>query len=695
MLNTESLQKQAEREYGEAPFTPYSEIAAVLPPGSLVGPSNSNFQSNPFEYRGQHNWSHILTHRGLNPQMQSAVEEIRPDAALKVKTKAVEAAVYSWDFEVDLRNNDYERNGVNGGARLFEPVIDATTAEELISRYDTDPDIRQVVRGLSMALNRALHLRMDVVMRVNTLAGLSVDEASSMTDEELHERFVRLQAGLSDIFRREGVNFDAPELDGDGLIRVIEPVGDSLNLTWEEYVDSVAGMGANSIRFSAEWATMVDFDEESRTQCFKPGAVERVREQLRYARNRGLEPVICLQHFTQPLWLKDGWRNPETQDLFVEFSMGLLEGLEDDRPELLFSFNELTSVVPMAEIEGLTHPYHRSDKTLTGLYHEVKKYTGFDYKPGRRVYEEFEGMVDTHIRLYEEVDKARKDGRFSPTMQLGFTHITPSLEAWDRSPLYIFNKQVVVPASESFNDYPLQYFLKRCGEKGRWLTDILGHQTYCQYFVGATRQNVGANAFYIDNVPERFDPMMNNWGRRDLAGFETMMHVQGLFLEAAAKYGLNGFPEIMISETGMPTVANPIDMHVKLAEACAYAAELGVMKFRGILPWTPYDNLEWFSHYNQADFGYLDTRGRIKPMAHTGKRELDLSDFKLHRKVDAYLKRLRAYFASANGLDKEIAQAKLEHAEAFVAEHGKDYPRQTGLRATLMRYLSKSIPSWR
>ena len=48
-------------------------------------------------------------------------------------------------------------------------------------------------------------------------------------------------------------------------------------------------------------------------------------------RERGIEPMVTLHHFTDPLWLTEmgGWENPLVEDYFARFTDAVVEALGD------------------------------------------------------------------------------------------------------------------------------------------------------------------------------------------------------------------------------------------------------------------------------------------------------------------------------------------------------------------------------
>jgi beta-glucosidase len=70
--------------------------------------------------------------------------------------------------------------------------------------------------------------------------------------------------------------------------------------------DLMAEMGHNTHRLSVEWSRI-----EPEEDTFDPAAIARYREMLTGLRERGIEPIVALFHFTTPLWLarNGGWKS--------------------------------------------------------------------------------------------------------------------------------------------------------------------------------------------------------------------------------------------------------------------------------------------------------------------------------------------------------------------------------------------------
>ncbi|HQV28738.1 MAG TPA: glycoside hydrolase family 1 protein [Thermoflexales bacterium] len=68
--------------------------------------------------------------------------------------------------------------------------------------------------------------------------------------------------------------------------------------------DRMVDMGLNAHRLSIEWSRI-----EPRDGVFDEAAIERYRAILLGLRRRGIEPMVTLHHFSNPIWLEDrgGW----------------------------------------------------------------------------------------------------------------------------------------------------------------------------------------------------------------------------------------------------------------------------------------------------------------------------------------------------------------------------------------------------
>jgi len=69
---------------------------------------------------------------------------------------------------------------------------------------------------------------------------------------------------------------------------------------WREDILLMHSLGVESYRFSIEWARVEpregDFDEE---------AIDHIKEELMLLQALGIKPLVCLHHFTNPMWFEE------------------------------------------------------------------------------------------------------------------------------------------------------------------------------------------------------------------------------------------------------------------------------------------------------------------------------------------------------------------------------------------------------
>jgi beta-glucosidase/6-phospho-beta-glucosidase/beta-galactosidase len=97
----------------------------------------------------------------------------------------------------------------------------------------------------------------------------------------------------------------------------VEPSGLAVDF-WnrsEEHLDRAAAMGCDAIRLGVEWARV-----EPRPGQIDDGALDRYAEILSACRERGMEPLVTLHHFTHPAWLgEDFWLSGESPDRYASW----------------------------------------------------------------------------------------------------------------------------------------------------------------------------------------------------------------------------------------------------------------------------------------------------------------------------------------------------------------------------------------
>jgi len=85
---------------------------------------------------------------------------------------------------------------------------------------------------------------------------------------------------------------------------------------FEEDFDLAKSLSHNAHRFSIEWSRI-----EPEEGKFNRKEIEHYRQVLLALKERGLEPFVCLYHWTLPIWFsqKGGWLNPKAPYYFDRF----------------------------------------------------------------------------------------------------------------------------------------------------------------------------------------------------------------------------------------------------------------------------------------------------------------------------------------------------------------------------------------
>ena len=91
---------------------------------------------------------------------------------------------------------------------------------------------------------------------------------------------------------------------------------DWINGRWKEDLTNAAQDGQNSHRFSIEWSRV-----QPTPDTWDENAVGFYREMIKGMRSLGLEPMVTLHHFTDPLWMYEngGWENDAAPRYFAKF----------------------------------------------------------------------------------------------------------------------------------------------------------------------------------------------------------------------------------------------------------------------------------------------------------------------------------------------------------------------------------------
>ena len=323
---------------------------------------------------------------------------------------------------------------------------------------------------------------------------------------------------------------------------------------WAEDLDLAAAMHLNAYRFSVEWARVEP--EEGR---FDPAALDHYEAVVDGCIERGLAPVVTVNHFTSPHWFaaKGGMLADDAADRFARYCGAVMERF-GDRIAVALTLNEpnlprlLAWVLPDAVLD-LTRATLRAASEAAG----VPRYRASNVVQP----EDYDAIEDGLTRAHVAGRAAIKAHR--PDLPVGF-----SIAMID---------DVAAPGGEGLRDR------KRQEVYGRWLELARGDD-----FVGV--QNYERVVYGPDGpLPAPEGTVLNEMGSP----------VEPASLEGAVRYAheATGRP-VLVTEHGVGTE----DDAVRLAflepslDGLAHAAADGVPVL-GYFHWTHLDNFEWIGGY--------------------------------------------------------------------------------------------------
>jgi beta-glucosidase len=155
----------------------------------------------------------------------------------------------------------------------------------------------------------------------------------------------------------------------------VEPSGDAVDHyhRWREDLDLLAGAGLTAYRFSLEWSRIEPAEGE-----FSRAALDHYLRMVDGCRDRGLAPVVTLNHFTTPRWFHhDGsWLGPKAGDRFARFAEAALPLVRDadyvltlNEPNLAACLPVLAAMAARGEpVAGLPRPDQRLSDALLAAH---------------------------------------------------------------------------------------------------------------------------------------------------------------------------------------------------------------------------------------------------------------------------------------------------------------------------------------
>jgi beta-glucosidase len=378
--------------------------------------------------------------------------------------------------------------------------------------------------------------------------------------------------------------------------------------------DRAAELGLNSLRISVEWSRI-----EPEPGVFDPSALARYGEMIGLLRERGLEPMVTLHHFTDPLWLAalGGWENPAVETFFVRFVTRVVETL-GDQVTLWCTINEPNVYAIEGFLDGYFPPGVKSLRRTIGVLRRMLLAHGRAYRTIHRLQNNARVGLAHHYRLFVPANPESVVDRRAAALldQAGNRSVLEAVTQGRLTALIGVGQQVtyLIDASDFIGlNYYTPVRVAFAPTRPRWLF---------------TRQFLDSSAESSDDTP-----LGEPYSEIDPPG---MYH-------ALKQVGAYGKP-IYITENGLPDADDdqrPRFIATYLSEAWR-AIQEGV-DLRGYYHWTLVDNFEWVAGWSMR-FGLY---------------ELDVQSGRRTPRTSAEIYRR---IAESNGVPKAVLDRVAPHA---------------------------------
>lgn len=95
---------------------------------------------------------------------------------------------------------------------------------------------------------------------------------------------------------------------------------------FKEDIDLMAELGLQIYRFGIEWSRI-----EPQRGVYSKEAIAHYREEIEYMRSKGIQPLLTLHHFTNPLWFEDmgAFEHEDSPKIFLSFVKKAVESFGD------------------------------------------------------------------------------------------------------------------------------------------------------------------------------------------------------------------------------------------------------------------------------------------------------------------------------------------------------------------------------
>jgi beta-glucosidase len=379
----------------------------------------------------------------------------------------------------------------------------------------------------------------------------------------------------------EGLNIHNDWWEWEKAAGLKDPSGEACRSyeLFKEDFDLAASLNHNSHRLSIEWSRIEPQEGE-----FSSQELGHYREVILSLRERQLEPIVTLHHFTNPAWFAHagGWVNKKSTFYFLRYVKQVLGALSD-QVRYWVTINEPLVYIYYSYILGTWPPQQKS-------IFKAKLVT--------------DHLVDAHIKAYRFIHRVYKERNLSRPM----VSIAKNVQAFETCRNTRRNNFAVYLRDRLYN---LELIKKLTYHRS---LDYLGINYY-------SRNLVDARSWRLTHLLN--DACQDNCSTLKKNSLGWDVYPQGLY-SLLLEFRRFRLP-VFILENGICTDDDGlrwefIQGHLK---SLAMAMEKGV-RCLGYIYWSLIDNYEW-------DKGFAPRFGLIEVDYHTYKRTVRESALKFSR----------------------------------------------------------------
>lgn len=342
--------------------------------------------------------------------------------------------------------------------------------------------------------------------------------------------------------------------------------------------DLARSMGHNALRLGAEWSRI-----QPQEAAVDEAALARYRQMLLGLRARGLEPMLTLHHFSDPMWFvrRGGWLNPAAPTLFRRFVDLVVDAL-GDLVTLWVTINEPMVYVRDGFLDGTRPPGQRGlSRALRAARHLLLGH-GAAYEAIHSRCSGAQVGIANHIAHFDPAQPARASDR-----------VGAALIDW------LFNGWKLT--AQTSGRLALPYGLGLLPQRGLMdSVDFLGLNYYSRIRVrfapGGRNEFVAWQMVPLDETVDRSDA--------GLDGFMGEVYPEGMG-RALRRLASCGKP-IYITENGLADHSDRLRGRFIVSHLAEVQRAISAgIDVRGYFHWTLVDNFEWSEGW-QWRFGLVE-----------------------------------------------------------------------------------------